>query len=198
MNHANAEVLDSELLSDAESTSQHAALAPLAPTGGDELKTTRLPPITPPPPAQFVTASLPPLASAFPLPPLPSPTHEASTRHRSAAPPAVSRPSWLRGLLATTFPPPAAAPEAQASWMTRRSAGVACVGLGLMFALVAMISGLRGAPGDGNLAPAVAAALVVAHAVVALGAGGLSFGLLRMAERLCEESGRVSDGASRP
>jgi hypothetical protein len=33
----------------------------------------------------------------------------------------------------------------------------------------------------------VAAALVVAHALVAIGAGAFSFGLLRMAERLLAE-----------
>lgn len=192
MNDANAEMLDSDLLADAESTSQHASLAPLA---GDELKTTRLPPITPPPPpltAQFVTTSLPPLASAFPLPSAPPLNHEATTRYRAEAPPAPSvpnRPSWLRGLLATTFPPPAAPaalPGAHAQQTVRRAAGAACIGLALVFALVAMLSAFRGAPADHTLAPIVAASLVLMHALIALGAGTFSFCLLRMAERLLE------------
>ena len=55
--------------------------------------------------------------------------------------------------------------------------------LGLVFALFAMVTGLRGAPTD-PVAPVVAAALVVARAIVTVGAGALSFAMFRQAERL--------------
>ena len=69
----------------------------------------------------------------------------------------------------------------------RRRAGAGFVGLALAFAFVAMVTGLRGAPDDPSIAPVVAAALVLSHALVALGAGAFSFGLLRMAERLLRD-----------
>jgi hypothetical protein len=90
-------------------------------------------------------------------------------------------------LLDSTFPMPTATPDPQARRMARRTAGAVCVGLALAFALVAMITGLRGAPDDPSLVPATAAALVIARALVAIGAGAFSFGLLRMAERLLGE-----------
>ena len=99
----------------------------------------------------------------------------------------MPRPSWLQALLTTTFPPPAPGASPEVALRARRNAAAACVGFALTFALIAMITGLRGAPDDPSIAPAVAAALVVAHALVALGAGAFSFGLLRMAERLLGE-----------
>ncbi len=107
----------------------------------------------------------------------------AGSAHRAAPP----RPSWLQALLTTTFPPPAPGADPEVARRARRNAAAACVGFALAFALVAMITGLRGAPDDPTIAPAVAAALVLAHALVALGAGAFSFGLLRMAERLLGE-----------
>jgi hypothetical protein len=200
----NTELLDSELLKDAESTSQLPAHAAPA----EELRTTRLPRATPPPPPlhamHIATSSMPPLPMSFPPPaPVPAigagstqplsqqPVQAPSHHYAHAAAPAAARPSWLRQLLATTFPPPAAPSDsgvsAQTTAAARRSAAIACVGFALVFALVAMVSGLRGAPDDASMAPAVAAALVVAHALVAIGAGAFSFGLLRMAERLLAE-----------
>jgi hypothetical protein len=190
MHDEGAEMLDSELLRDAESTSQHVALAP---SSGDDLKTMRLPPPTPPPPPMHVPGALPttnmaPLPASFPPPaPLPG-IGDGTTRYQSQAPAAAARPTWLRALLDSTFPLPATTPDPQVLRVARRRAGVACIGLALTFVLVAMIVGLRGAPDDPAIAPAVAAALVVARAMFALGAGTFGYGLLRMAERLFRES----------
>jgi hypothetical protein len=189
MHDEGAEMLDSDLLRDAESTSQHVSLAP---PSGDELKTMRLPPPTPPPPPMHIaTSSMAPLPSSFPPPaPLPGVGDGTARYHHEApapAPVAAPRPTWLRALLDSTFPLPTATPDPRASRMARSRAGAACIGLALTFALVAMITGLRGAPDDPAIAPAVAAALVAARAVFALGAGAFSFGLLRMAERLFGE-----------
>jgi hypothetical protein len=172
-----SELLDSSLLRDAESTSQFAAQAVEA---AEELATIRLPPATPPPPAMKPTATARmaalPVTAHDPFPPPPRM-------------PTMPRPSWLQALLTTTFPPPAASHGAdpEVTMRARRNAAAACVGFALAFALVAMITGLRGAPDDPTISPAVAAALVVAHALIAIGAGAFSFGLLRMAERLLGE-----------
>jgi hypothetical protein len=183
MQDESAELLDSNLLRDAESTSQHVAVA----SAGDELMTMRLPPATPPPPPMHVaTTSTQPLPASFP-PPARVPAIGDGVAYYRSAPPAANRPTWLRALLDSTFPLPTATPDPNARRMTRRMVGAACVGLALTFALVAMVTGLRGAPDGSTMAPAVAAALVIARALVAIGAGAFSFGLLRMAERLLGE-----------
>jgi uncharacterized MAPEG superfamily protein len=56
--------------------------------------------------------------------------------------------------------------------------------MGAIFAVVALVTGLRGVPSDTTVAPVVAAAYVIARALVALGAGALSFAMFRQAERL--------------
>jgi len=176
MNAETAELLDSDLLKDAEATAQRPALAP-----SDEIQTAvRLPAITPPPPAP-ATATMPLPAVSFP----PQSRVPTMSGHRPEVP--ASRPSWLQALLATTFPPPAATLDPEAARLARRRAGAGFVGLALAFAFVAMVTGLRGAPDDPSIAPVVAAALVLSHALVALGAGAFSFGLLRMAERLLRD-----------
>jgi len=183
MQDESAEMLDSNLLRDAESTSQHVAVAP----SGDELMTMRLPPATPPPPPMhFATTSTQPLPASFP-PPARVPVVGDGAAYYRSAPPAASRPTWLRALLDSTFPLPTATPDPSARRMARRTAGAVCVGLALAFTLVAMITGLRGAPDDAAMAPTVAAALVISRALVAVGSGAFSFGLLRMAERLLGE-----------
>lgn len=176
------ELLDPELVKDAESTSQRAALE-IGASVAEELATIRLPPATPPPPAYLATGPMPALTDPFP-PPSKVPSMNAGSTHHRVAPP---RPSWLQALLTTTFPPAAPGADPEVTQRARRNAAAACVGFALAFALVAMITGLRGAPDDPTIAPAVAAALVLAHALVALGAGAFSFGLLRMAERLLGE-----------
>ena len=175
MNVDAAELLDPELLKDAESTAQHPAIV----TPPDEAQTmTRLPASAPPPlPAAGALATQPLLPLAFPPPP-----RVAQVAHPGVAPALpVSRPSWLRSLLSTTQAPPVEGPEAPP--LTRERVAVACVVAALAFALVAMITGLRGAP-DGSVAPLVAAATILGRSMLALGAGAFSFGLLRMAERL--------------
>lgn len=179
MSEGTGEFLDSELLNDAEATNQRPALSPEA----DELKTTQLPPLTPPPPA----ASMPPLPPVT-FPQTPAPTFafdEGTTRYRSEPPQGTPKPSWLRALLTTTFPPPSTvrAPVSAAP-ITARTAGTVFAVLGLVFAVVALISGLRGVPSEAGVAPVVAAALVITRALVALGAGALSFAMFRQAERL--------------
>ncbi|HEY3820416.1 MAG TPA: hypothetical protein VGL81_24795 [Polyangiaceae bacterium] len=183
MSEANADFLDSGLLNDAEATNQRPALSP----DGEELKTTRLPSMTPPPPP-LPTASLPPLPPVTFPPAAPAPSFAidtGTTRYRSEPPPAGPKPSWLQALLTTTFPPPAAqrhaGPHAPVSMQT---AGTVFAVMGLIFAVVALVTGLRGVPSDSAVAPVVTAAYVIARALVALGAGALSFAMFRQAERL--------------
>lgn len=186
MPEESAEVLDSDLLKDADATSQRPTLAPAL----DELKTSRLPPITPPPPhVQFVTTSMPPIPQSFPpaarVPSIPDTS--ARLRPEGSVPvaaPRPSRPSWLRALLTTTFPPPTQRDPQTPQDLARRNAGVVCLAFALVFGVLALVAGLRGAPEDSSLTPGVVAALVIAHALVAIGAGAFSYGLLRMAERL--------------
>jgi hypothetical protein len=185
MNEANSEFLDPDLLKEAEATQQRVALSP----EGEEMTTTRLPPLTPPPPP-LQTTSVPPLPAAFP-PPTPAPTFAAA--HASTAPvlgstpPAApaphGRPSWLHALLTTTFPPPGAVNVNPEAPIRASTAGTVFAVLGLVFAVVALVTGLRGAPTD-PIEPVVAAATVIARALLALGAGALSFAMLRQAERL--------------
>jgi hypothetical protein len=176
MNEANAEYLDPDLLKDAEATNQRPALS----SDGDELKTTRLPPLSPPPPA---VSSMPPLPS-FP-PPAMTPTftlNEGPPRHEAEP---ASKPSWLRALLTSTFPPPSPERAAGAKApVSTTAAGTIFAVLGLVFAAVSLVTGLKGAPSDPTVAPIVSAALVIARALVALGAGALCFGMFRQAERL--------------
>jgi hypothetical protein len=181
MEEAPAEFLDPDLLKDAEATNQRPALSP----DGDELKTTRLPPISAPPP---------PVAAELPLPSFPPPpvAPALSGTMEVAQPPVTERqpteppgkPSWLRGLLTTTFPPPDTQrnPRADAPIGANLAGSVFAV-LGVVFSLVALVTGLKGAPMD-PVAPIVAAALVLARALVAVGAGALSFAMFRQAERL--------------
>lgn len=174
---ASSEFLDPDLLSDAEATNQRPALS----SEPDELKTHQLPPATPPPP---MTTSMPPLPS-FP-PATPPPTFTVPQVHqRTVSDPALQpKPSWLRNLLTTTFPPPGTPIQANPDAPIRAStAGAVFAGMGLFFALVALITGLRGAPTE-IMPPVVAASLVIARALVALGAGALSFAMFRQAERL--------------
>jgi hypothetical protein len=181
MLEANAEFLDSGLLNDAEATNQRSALS----AEGDELKTTQLPPMTPPP---LATASMPPLPPVTFPPVAPAPSfaiETGTTRYATEPPQATAKPSWLRALLTTTFPPPGTSRNqgAQAP-VSMQTAGTAFAVMGLVFAVVALVTGLRGVPSDPGVAPVVAAAYVIARALVALGAGALSFAMFRQAERL--------------
>jgi hypothetical protein len=189
MTEGQADFLDSGLLTDAEATNQRPALS----AEGDELKTSRLPSMTPPPLAVATMPQLPPItfppvapAPSFGMPPAPSfPMDDGTTRYHSEAPPGSAKPSWLRALLTTTFPPPATLrqPSAHAP-VSMQTAGTVFAVMGLVFAVVALVTGLRGVPSDTSIAPVVAAAYVIARALVALGAGALSFAMFRQAERL--------------
>lgn len=181
MDEGPAEFLDPDLLKDAEATNQRPALSP----DGDELKTTRLPPISAPPP---------PVAAELPLPSFPPPAAAPafSGTVEIAQPPATERqateppgkPSWLRGLLTTTFPPPDTQRDPRADAPVGANvAGIVFTVLGVVFSLVALVTGLKGAPMD-PVAPIVAAALVIGRAIVAVGAGALGFAMFRQAERL--------------
>jgi hypothetical protein len=179
MTEVNAELLDSDLLRDAEATNQRPALV-----DGDELKTTRLPPLTPPPPPMTTTMMPPPMPASFrPSAPAPAMPLEAVSLDFPRPPVATGKPSWLKALLTPTVPPPATTGNGAVAKIRPDTAGAVLAGLGLVFALVALVTGLRGAP-DGSLAPVVAAAVVIARALVTLGAGALSFLLFRSAERL--------------
>ncbi len=180
MSEGNADFLDSGLLTDAEATNQRPALTP----DGDELKTImRQPAMTPPPPM-----SMPPLPPVTfpPLTPAPSfAVEEGTTRYQSEPPSAAPKPSWLQALLTTTFPPPGNVRHAGTrAPVSAQTAGTVFAVMGLVFALVALITGLRGVPSDTSVAPVVSAAYVLARALVALGAGALSFAMFRQAERL--------------
>jgi hypothetical protein len=98
-------------------------------------------------------------------------------------PHAHERPSWLRTLLNSTLPAPGTYDANPTAPIRPTTAGVVFAVLGLVFALVALVTGLRGAPSE-PIEPVVAAATVLARALLALGAGALSFAMLRQAERL--------------
>jgi hypothetical protein len=186
MNEANAELLDSDLLRDAEATNQRPALVERPTEEGAELTTmTRLPPITPPPP--MTTTMVPPALPASFRPPAPSPAPqvalEAVALHFPHEPAASAKPSWLKALLTPTVPPAATGQTATLPMIRPTTAGAVLASLGLVFALLALVTGLRGTP-DTSVAPVVAAAIVLARALVTLGAGALSFLLFRSAERL--------------
>jgi hypothetical protein len=203
------EFIDSELLKDADSadsTNQRPALK----VEGEDLKTTRFNGVLPvasgsgplpsfPAPAEAEYA-LP--APAYPMPPptlpreapmhpsaapAPAPSSQSAEttapRARLHMPPNPPKPSWLRALL-TTSPSDTERRANAGGLVSPHVAGAIFAALGLLFAGVALITGLRGAPTDWQLSPVVAAALVIARALVALGAGALSFAMLRQAERL--------------
>ena len=190
MSEANAVFLDSELLNDAEATNQRPSLSP----DGAELKATRLPSIMPPPPIHTVgIPTLPPVS----IPPATRPpsfvhdtgttqfTTDAPARYASEASAPSAKPSWLQALLTSTFPPPSALPHAGATApISMPTAGTVYAGMGLLFAIVALVTGLRGLPNESTEAPIVVAAFVIARTLVALGAGALSFAMFRQAERL--------------
>jgi hypothetical protein len=164
----------------------------------DRLPTTRLPPITPPP---LRVPSVPP-------PPPPSPTTPVlSSRETPTVPPQSGRPttegagryamdavqspkpSWFRALLTTTSPPPAPVDG-------RRTVVLGCVLAACAFAAIALIFAFRSPPYLEAMPPVVAAMVLLTHAMLAIGAGALTYGLLRMAERISSSS--AGSGASIP
>jgi hypothetical protein len=184
MNEANIDVvLDPDVSKEGEASAKRSNLA----LAEDHLPTTRLPPIAPPP---IRPPSIPPTAvgsiasSSRNTPTLPpqsaAPTLEATTRYRQDSV-VQQKPSWFRALLTSTSPPPAYAVEHDP---VRRAVAVGCVVAAFAFAVIALAFAFRSPPSIGTMQPAVAASVVIAHALLAIGSGALGFGLLRIAERL--------------
>jgi len=162
------------------------------------LPTTRLPPITPPP---LRPASVPPgvlgsgVASSRNTPTVPPQAHPLEPTVKFPTDPVRSpKPSWFRSLLTTTSPPPAA--ESLDPGSVRRTVGVGCVAAACAFAVVALVFAFRAPPPLGTMPPVVAATVVIAHALLAIGAGALSYGLLRIAERLWDQKAVPDFGSS--
>lgn len=70
----------------------------------------------------------------------------------------------------------------------RRAVAVGCVVAACTFAVLALVFAFQIPPSPSTLPPVIEATVIVAHAVLALGAGALAFGLLRIAERLSAPS----------
>jgi|HubBroStandDraft_1064217.scaffolds.fasta_scaffold71570_1 hypothetical protein len=148
----------------------------------DHLQTTRLPAISPPPPGLF--SSSPPSAVVAVAPRLPS--FDPSSGESIAPPSSITdvppvRPSWLRGLLTTTFPPARAEILTVDERVLRRRTGSIAAVLALALVIASLVVGLRAAPAA---EPAVAATVVAVRAAMALGLLAFAFALIRTAERL--------------
>ena len=74
------------------------------------------------------------------------------------------------------------------SLVTRKAFAVGCVVAACAFSTIALLFAFRAAPSLGTMPPTVAAAVVIANAMLAIGAGGFGYGLLRIAERLSASS----------
>jgi hypothetical protein len=158
-----------------------------AEAGGDADKTTQLPSLAPlapdPAPASdnLETYKMQPIRAPDPLPRF----EDSVTIHRSEPPPAAApRPSWIKSLLVTSFPPPGVAPSPDQVRLTRRAAGAVLAILGLAAAVVALVTGLRGIPDDPQTPETVVVAVLLARALIAVGAGTFSFAMFRMTEKL--------------
>jgi hypothetical protein len=200
MNEANIDVvLDPEVTKEGEATAQRSAIDSSEESAGvlparrpiaaaeERLPATRLPPIAPPPmrPPSVPPGALPPSVivssrNTPTLPPQSAPAPlEATTKY---LPETGAKPSWFRALLSTTSPPPATVEVDP--YGVRRSVAVGCVVAACAFAAIALVFAFRPPPSLGTMQPVVAATVVIAHALQALGAGALSYGLLRIAERM--------------
>jgi hypothetical protein len=153
----------------------------------DPLPITRLPPIAPPP----MRASMPSVSTSAPLPrpspPVSLPSATGSLETTTRFPPESgeqAKPSWFRALLTSTSPPPAMTAADSEALVLRRSVAVGCVVAACAFAIIALIFAFRPPALTSALPPVVAATVIVATAIQAVGAGALSYGLLRIAERL--------------
>jgi hypothetical protein len=155
----------------------------------DQLQTTRLPAITPPP-IGIGYSSAPPSAVIAVAPRTPSFEPGAGdSMAPSGAPssaPAIpasppSTPSLWRGLLTATFPPARTDGISADERLLRRRTGSAAAVLALVLLVGSLVIGLRSPPA---LDAPVAAAWVVSRSAVALGVLGVTIALLRIAERL--------------
>jgi hypothetical protein len=196
-------VLDPDVTKEGDSAIPRAATATANATAEDRLPVSRLPPIAPPPlrPPSVPPGVLPPpgVVSSRNTPTVPPQggrdvgrvPPEAAPRYPSEeAPP--PKPSWFRALLTTTSPPPA--PAEYDPHSLRRTIAVGCVAAACVFAVIALMFAFRAPPSLGTMQPVVAATVVLAHALLAIGAGALTYGLLRIGERLLSE--RAGSGES--
>jgi hypothetical protein len=146
----------------------------------DHLQTTRLPAISPPPVGVF--SSFPPSAVVAVAPRLPTfDSSSPGSNAPSSAPDASAKPSWLRGLLTATFPPPPPDAVTLDERTLRKRTGSAAALLSMALVITSLVVGLRSAPA---LEPAVASTVVASRAALALGLLAFAFALLRAAERL--------------
>lgn len=167
---AKVEVAAPEAASDAEKTTQLPSLAPLAPDPEPVIE-------------NLETFKMQPLPAPDPLPRF----EDSVTIHREPPPPAT-RPSWIKSLLVTSFPPPGITPSPDQVRLTKRTVGAVLAVLGLAAAVVALVTGLRGIPDDPSTPETVVVAVLLARALIAVGAGTFSFAMFRMTEKL------VTDG----
>ncbi len=162
------------------------AQAAAAEPGNDADKTTQLPSLAPlapdAPPAieNLETFKMQPLPAQDPLPRF----EDSVTIHRSEPPPPAARPSWIKSLLVTSFPPPGVTPSPDQVRLTKRALGAVLALLGLAAAVVALVTGLRGIPEDPQTPETVVVAVLLARALIAVGAGVFSFAMFRMTEKL--------------
>jgi hypothetical protein len=103
---------------------------------------------------------------------------------------------WWRNLLSSTLPPLAAGSPFLERVMYARAA-VACMVLSLAVVLLALVIGLRGVPAELFTPPIVAAAVLMARALVALGLLAVSAALVIAAERLFRASGSGGNHSGR-
>lgn len=85
-------------------------------------------------------------------------------------------------------PAPGITPTADQVRLTKRAAGAVLALLGIAAAVVAMVTGLRGIPQDPATPETVVVAVLLARALIAVGAGTFSYAMFRMTERLVTDS----------
>ncbi len=195
MSETNVDVrMDPDITREGEPADTRAALA----TVEDRLPTTRLPPIAPPP-MRAPSLSPPPFGSGAVssrnTPTVPPQSGRAGLEARVSLPPETiqpPKPSWFRALLTTTSPPPATV--ALELIAVRRMVAVGCVVAACAFAVIALLFAFRAAPYLETMQPLVAATVVLTRALLAIGAGALTYGLLRIAERLSSERAMIGAG----
>jgi hypothetical protein len=151
----------------------------------DQLQTTRLPAISPPP-IGIGYSSAPPSAVIAVAPRTPSFEAGGGESDAPSGMPAIptsppSTPSLWRGLLTATFPPSRAEGLSVDERNLRRRTGSAAAILALVLLVASLVIGLRSPP---PLDAPVAAAWIVARSAMALGVLGVTTVLLRIAERL--------------
>ncbi len=164
-------------------------------SGDDHLATTRLPSIAvgPLPPARVPPSHPPPphVAPATPSGSLPAPSSppvpafapaaslSATPRVEGARVPTAA--PWWRALAASVLGPASTVAGAE---RVRAPVAVTCAAFGVASIVLALAVGFRAAPNELLMPSAVAASIVIARALMAVGLLGTGLALLRAAERL--------------